>query len=113
MKRVEAILQVHRVSRVVHALHELPHFPGFTVLPAKGQGRGRGMQGHYAGTDEDLVYHERQMLIVICDDDEAEAIAKTIAWSAHTGNRHDGIVMISDVSGFLRVAETHPEDAQS
>ena len=106
MKRVEAFLQPYRVSRVVHALHELPHFPGFTVFEAKGQGHGRGVRGHYAGDEEDLVYHDRRVLIVICDDHEADAIAVAIARAAHTGNKHDGIVAISNVAQVLRVGET-------
>jgi len=31
MKQIKAILQPHVLSRVIHALHELPHFPGVTV----------------------------------------------------------------------------------
>lgn len=45
MKQITAIIQPHMLSRVEHALHELPHFPGFTLQRAKGHGRGRAA-GH-------------------------------------------------------------------
>ena len=45
MKRIEATLQPHRLTKVVHALHALPHFPGFTVYDAHGQGHGRRRAG--------------------------------------------------------------------
>ena len=37
MKQITAIIQPHMLSRVEHALHELPHFPGYTLLRAKGR----------------------------------------------------------------------------
>ena len=45
MKRIEAFLQPHRVSKVVAALHGLPRFPGFTVLEPTGRATGVGMAG--------------------------------------------------------------------
>jgi len=36
MKRIEATIQPHRISAVVRALHELPHFPGFTLTDLAG-----------------------------------------------------------------------------
>ena len=56
MKEIKAILQPHVLSRVIHALHELPHFPGLTVLDALGQGRGRGQGGTFVLTDESLFF---------------------------------------------------------
>ena len=52
MKRIEAFLPPHRLAPVIHQLHELPRFPGLTVLNAHGQGHGRGAGGHYAYDEE-------------------------------------------------------------
>lgn len=105
MKRIEAFLPVHRLTPVIHQLHELPCFPGLTVLNAHGQGHGRGEGGHYAYDEESLPYHERKLLIVVCEDADAEAIARLIANAAHTGNRGDGIVVISEVAVLLRIRQ--------
>lgn len=46
MKEIKAIIQPHMLTRVMDALHALPHFPGVTVSDCQGQGRGRGAGGH-------------------------------------------------------------------
>ncbi len=106
MKRIEAFIQPHRLNRVVSALHALPRFPGFTVFDAQGQGHGRGAGGHYAyGEEQGLLYHARCVVVVLCEDAEADNIADTIARAAHTGNSGDGVVVVSDVARVLNVRE--------
>jgi nitrogen regulatory protein P-II 1 len=106
MKRIEAVVQRHRLSKIVGALHALPHFPGFTVIDAHGQGQGHGSGGHYvAGEDPGLLYHERCALVIFCEDDEVDQIARAITSAAHTGNRGDGIVVVSEVGSVLRVRD--------
>ncbi|MBN9534627.1 MAG: P-II family nitrogen regulator [Alphaproteobacteria bacterium] len=104
MKRVEAIIQPHRLPKVVQALHTLPAFPGFTILDAHGQGRGRGAGGHFIHEpNEGLLYHRRTVIVVICENDRARDIAQKIVQTAHTGNPGDGIITISDVSEVIRI----------
>ncbi|MGH8505952.1 MAG: P-II family nitrogen regulator [Stenotrophobium sp.] len=105
MKQITAYLQPHRLSKVVRALHGLARFPGFTVLDAHGQGHGCGAGGHHAYDDDGLMYHERCMFVVVCEDGEADAVAELIAQAAHTGNKGDGIVVIADVSQILRIRD--------
>lgn len=104
MKRIEAIIQPHRLRHVVLALHELPSFPGFTVVDVHGQGRGKGSGGHFVyEPDEGLVYHKRRMLIVVCEDKEARFMAELIAKAAHTGRAGDGLVSITPLDDVIRV----------
>lgn len=112
MKRVEAFIQPHRLSKVVRALHELPSFTGFTVVGGKGQGHGRGTGGHYAFGNDSLMYQDRQVLVVICTDTDADLIARTIAKAAHTHNPGDGLVSIGDVSQVLRIADAHAQGGE-
>lgn len=105
MKRIEAYLAPHRLTFVIHKLHELPRFPGLTIANAHGQGHGRGEGGHYAYDKDCLTYLDRKLLTVICEDAEASAIAEIIATVAHTGNKGDGIVVISEVSQVIRIRE--------
>lgn len=108
MKRIEATLQPHRLSKVVHALHALQHFPGFTVFNAQGQGHGRGEGGHYAYDEHCLTYLDRKFLVIVCEDSEADMLADLIATVAHTGNRGDGIVLVSDVVEVRRIRDAVP-----
>lgn len=105
MKQLTAFIQPHRLSKIVRALHQLPRFPGFTVLDAHGQGHGRGAGGHHAYDDNGLMYHERCMLVVVCEDGEATAVAECIAHAAHTGNKGDGIVAVAEVLQVLRIRD--------
>jgi nitrogen regulatory protein P-II 1 len=104
MKRIEAIIQPHKLSKVVTALHALPHFPGFTVLDAHGQGHGRGKGGIFAyDNKEGLLYHRRSVLFVLCEAEFAEAIVATIKAAAHTGRAGDGLISVVDVDTVVRI----------
>jgi nitrogen regulatory protein PII len=105
MKRIEAYVQPHRLNKVVGALHALPSFPGFTVFDAHGQGHGRGAGGHYAYGQDGLLFHEHRVVVMVCEDDEADRLAQTIAQAAHTGRKGDGIVVISEVTQLLRIRD--------
>ena len=89
-------------------MHEVPRFPGFTMFDAHGQGRGRGAGGHYAPGSDDLLYHERCVIVVVCEDEEAGPLAELIARAAHTGNNGDGLVTIASVDAALRVRDALP-----
>lgn len=105
MKQITAVIPPHRLSTVVNALHERRDFPGFTVLPVRGQGRDRGAGG---ASDVGLLYHEKQLLLVWCEDAQAQSLARTIAAAAHTGKPGDGIVAVTSVESYLRVRDAHP-----
>lgn len=87
MKQITAIIQPHMLGRVEHALHELPHFPGFTLLRAKGHGRGRAADHAWHATEGDIDEHDKVVLLIICPDLLASQLVETIQKNAHTGFR--------------------------
>jgi nitrogen regulatory protein P-II 1 len=104
MRRIEAVIQSHRLAKVVTALHSLPRFPGFTVFEAHGQGHGRGAGGHFIHEpNEGLLYHRRSVIVVVCENDMARDVAQKIVQAAHTGNPGDGIVSISDIGELIHI----------
>ena len=103
MKEIKAVLQPHMVSRVVRALHALPHFPGLTLSDARGQGRGRGAGGSFKLTEDDIDYHRKVILEVVCNDDLAASIVEAIRHAAHTGNKGDGIILVSELREVVRI----------
>ena len=103
MKEIKAILQPHVLSRVIHALHELPHFPGLTVLDALGQGRGRGQGGTFVLTDESLFFHKKKLLEIVADDALALQIVEIIRKTAHTGTHGDGVILVTDIQSAVRI----------
>ena len=107
MKRIEAIIQPHKLTKVVTAMHALPHFPGFTVFDAHGQGHGRGNGGVFAYDSNDgLLYHRRCVVVVICADDEAPSIIDTIKTAAHTGQIGDGVISVVNVETLVRIGKS-------
>ena len=103
MKEIKAILQPHVLARVIHALHELPHFPGLTVLDAAGQGRGRGKGGTFVLTDESLFFHKKKLLEIVADDALAPQIVEIIRQTAHTGTHGDGVILVTDIESVVRI----------
>jgi nitrogen regulatory protein P-II 1 len=103
MKEITAIIQSHMLGRVMDALHALPHFPGVTVLDAHGQGRGRGAGGTFKLTEENFTFHQKTLLLVLCDSSLADAVVAGIVQNARTGHHGDGIVSVKSVENVLRI----------
>jgi len=103
MKQIKAIIQRHIVGNVVRALHELPHFPGLTLTDARGQGRGRGAGGSYKITEDDIDYHPKVVLEIVCADNHAADLTRTIQQTAHTGNKGDGIITVTNLAEVIRI----------
>lgn len=103
MKEITAIIPPHTLSRVMHALHALPHFPGVTLLHAHGQGRGRGAGGAYRPTEENFTFHPKAVLLITCEAAHADLIATTLVQAARTGNKGDGLITIKDVVRVIRI----------
>lgn len=103
MKQVKAIIKPHMSSKVIDALHELPHFPGLTIFEVNGQGRGEGPGGVYECTPENIFNNKRQVVEIICADDLAESIGETIRAAAHTGRSGDGLIIITNIAEVIRI----------
>ena len=103
MKQITAIIQPHMLGKVEHALHALPHFPGFTLLRAKGHGRGRAAGHTYHPTEWDLDEHNKVALFILCSDEFAPPIVDAIRQGAHTGLPGDGIISVCEATEVVRI----------
>lgn len=110
MKEIKAIIKPHMAERVLTALHELPHFPGLTILRAHGQGRGHGPHGEYKLSMEEVFEHEVAMIEVVCADEMSGPIVEAIRQAAHTGRHGDGIIIISDINSVVRIGTGEAQD---
>jgi nitrogen regulatory protein P-II 1 len=103
MKQITAIIQPHMLSNVEHSLHELPHFPGFTLLRAKGHGRGRAAGHAYHPTQWDMDAHDKVALLILCSDALAPLIVDAIRIAAHTGLPGDGVIAVCEATEVVRI----------
>ena len=110
MKEIKAIIQPHMLTRVMDALHALPHFPGVTVSDCLGQGRGLGADGAYVATEQTIGFHKMTKLELLCSDATAGEVARVIQQAAHTGNPGDGMIVIADVPGVVRIRTGQEQD---
>lgn len=102
MKQIVGIIKPIRLEAVEQALHEIEHFPGFTLFSGKGNGRGSGIHHAYAAT-EWAPARDCNVLIIYCADMHADDIVEAIKKAAYTGNPADGIIAVSAVDTIVRI----------
>ncbi|GAB4365541.1 MAG: P-II family nitrogen regulator [Methylohalobius crimeensis] len=103
MKQVTAVIKPHRVRQVIDALEALPHFPGYSLLEGRGQGRGHGPGGVHQIGLADIENPPAPVLIILCADAFASRIVDTVRQAAHTGLPGDGIVWTVTVDQLTRI----------
>ena len=110
MKEIKAIIQPHMLGNVVRALHALPHFPGLTITEARGQGRGRGAGGSFKVTEEDIDYHRKIVLEIVCSEAIVSSLTETIRMAAHTGRPGDGIITVGNLDNVVRIRTNETQE---
>lgn len=103
MKQIIAIIKPVAVERVEHALHELDHFPGFTLLHVRGESRGRAPGHVYAPAEWDFEEHDNAMMLMFCADEFAPRVIDAIRNAARTGHPGDGVIAVSEISEMVRI----------
>jgi nitrogen regulatory protein P-II 1 len=99
---VTAIIKPHKVEDVTSALKEAG-ITGMTLSEAQGFGRQRGHTEVYRGSEYKVDFLPKSEIRVVCEDTEAEKIAKVIADAARTGKIGDGKIWITEVGRLVRI----------
>jgi nitrogen regulatory protein PII 1 len=102
MLLIRAIVRPEKVSNVMQELLSA-NFPAITKMSVFGRGRQRGVR------IGDLVYDEipKEMLIIVCEDDDADDAIRVILSAAKTGekgNFGDGRIFVSPVEKAYTVS---------
>jgi nitrogen regulatory protein P-II 1 len=98
MIKVEAVVLRERIETVIDAVEEETGHVGVTVIEAVGHGRQRGITHEYRGRIFESRFLPKALLILVVEDDKAEAVVTAIADAARTGDEAgDGIVWTSPV----------------
>jgi nitrogen regulatory protein PII len=99
MIKVEAVVVRERVETVIDAVEEATGHVGVTVIEAVGHGRQRGITHEYRGRVFESRFLPKALLILVVEDDRAEAVVAAIADAARSGNESgDGIAWTTPVS---------------
>lgn len=103
MKKIEAYIQHRFLPRVIRALEARPDFPGVSVLEVLGHGAGPEHDSEYLHTEQNIAFHRRNHVVVVCHDAHAEEIVSLIREAAHSGESGDGIVLVTPLESAVRI----------
>ncbi len=102
MKKIEAIIQTHRLEWVKEALLAL-NVQGMTVTEVKGFGQQKGLREIYRGMEYRVDFIPKVKIEIVVQDDQAQAIVETIMTNARTGKVGDGKIFVFPVEEIIRI----------
>jgi nitrogen regulatory protein PII len=102
MKKIEAIIKPFKLDDVKKALTELG-VAGMTTVDVKGFGRQKGHREIYRGSEYEVDFIPKVMIIVAVADSLVESAVGAIIKAAKTGAIGDGKVFISAIDEAVRI----------
>lgn len=102
MKRIEAIIQPHKMDEVKEALIGIG-VNGMTISEVRGHGRQKGHTEVYRGAEYKVDLLPKVRIEMVVPDSRAEQVIDTLASSARTGKIGDGKIFISPVEEVVRI----------
>ena len=102
MKRIEAIIQPHKLDEVKEALHGIG-VEGITITDVRGHGRQKGHTEIYRGNEYKVDLIPKVKLDMIVPDARAKQIVETIIAAARSGKIGDGKIFVSTIEEAIRI----------
>jgi len=102
MKKIEAIIQPHKLEDVKTALKNIG-IDGMTISEVRGHGRQKGHKEIYRGMEYEVDLLPKTKLEMVVSSARADEVVQTILNSARTGRIGDGKIFIYDVAEAIRI----------
>jgi nitrogen regulatory protein P-II 1 len=102
MKKIEAIIQPHKLDEVKEALKGIG-VDGITITEIRGHGRQKGHKEVYRGMEYKVDLLPKIKLEIVLPDTRLDEVARTISSAARTGKIGDGKIFIYDVLEAIRI----------
>lgn len=102
MKKVEAIIQPHKLDDVKNALAQMG-VTGMTVSEVRGHGRQKGHTEVYRGREYTVDLLPKVKVEIILPDQIADEAVDCLIKAAHTGKIGDGKVFVSSIDEVFRI----------
>ncbi len=102
MKKVEAIIQPHKLDDVKEALKGIG-IDGITITEVRGHGRQKGHKEVYRGMEYEVDLLPKVKMESVVPDARLEEVIRTLAAAARTGKIGDGKIFIFDVLDAIRI----------
>src|SRR6266851_6996489 len=102
MKKIEAIIQPHKLEDVKEAIKAIG-IDGMTVSEVRGHGRQKGHKEVYRGMEYQVDLLPKIKLEMVVPDARAEEVIRTLMNAARTGKIGDGKIFVYDVAEAIRI----------
>jgi len=102
MKKIEAIIQPHKLEEVKEAIKGIG-IDGMTVSEVRGHGRQKGHKEVYRGMEYQVDLLPKIKLEMVVPDARAEEVIRTLMNAARTGKIGDGKIFVYDVAEAIRI----------
>ena len=102
MKRIEAIIQPHKLEDAKEALKAIG-VDGMTITDVRGHGRQKGHTEVYRGMEYKVDLLPKVKLELVVADARSEEVVRTLATAARTGKIGDGKIFIYEVADAVRI----------
>src|SRR6266481_791990 len=102
MKKIEAIIQPHKLDEVKEALIGIG-VDGMTISEVRGHGRQKGHSEVYRGQEYKVDLLPKVKVELVVPDTRASDVIKAITAAARTGKIGDGKLFVFDVADAIRI----------
>ena len=102
MKKIEAIIQPHKLEEVKEALKAIG-IDGMTITEVRGHGRQKGHKEIYRGMEYQVDLLPKIKVEMVIPATRYDEVIQTLVKSAHTGKIGDGKIFVYDVAEAIRI----------
>src|SRR6202045_5000443 len=102
MKKIEAIIQPHKLEDVKEALKAIG-IDGMTISEVRGHGRQKGHKEIYRGMEYQVDLLPKVKLEMVIPSARLDEITTALAAAARTGKIGDGKIFVLDVAEAIRI----------
>ena len=102
MKKIEAIIQPHKLDDVKEALKAIG-VDGMTITEVRGHGRQKGHKEVYRGMEYEVDLLPKIKVETVVPDARLEEITRALSAAARTGKIGDGKIFVYDVEEAIRI----------
>jgi len=102
MKKVEAIIQPHKLDDVREALKSAG-VDGMTICDVRGHGRQKGHKEVYRGQEYTVELLPKVKIEMVVADSTLDEVVKTLGDAARTGKLGDGKIFVTSIQDAIRI----------
>ena len=102
MKKIEAIIQPHKVEDVKEGLKSIG-IDGMTITEVRGHGRQKGHKEVYRGQEYQVDLIPKIKLELVVPSARIEEVTRALAAAARSGSIGDGKIFVSEIEDAIRI----------